>query len=590
MRLKGGKQETPIGEFPADGAPWRIDCLGTLTQEGGTGGQSKIDAHLSELRPGSRDPLHRPSLVEPGRHKTISLNVDQIAFLKQGSVWLNGFLYRPNQRPPSRDLHVNAKQFSFMRLDGMVRIDGIDHPLITPSRYRIGADAFAAAAGTWLAIVYNPMPGLEFVAIPCTTIFQKCLASSTEIIRHLVFGQLDKIMDSSSGLLKDDNRTFFAEMFTDFRDDEAAPIASLLVDPVGRIEYARFRQTLVADNINADRSNGKFPARSHIKFGLPYLNDVQMRVIGKMMAFEVASEGKEVTKWGMLATEITDLNVKYVFDRIVIARKIGRGMKQGDEWSEGTYMPPARAALDASEQLLRLTSALEPSNDYKAFTEFTTGGCVADGLEIVLKKSEVDKFRKRPRKSADPAAFTGIGATGNTRSSGNGVAEVKITAVPSPPTPVMLKDFLLALDLVAEDRYPIRTIAVTDTCSTHGAHLVNYFPEELPGSSSWHLMRQSDPSNPAVPRAFIVARLRWGGVWHYFIELERKNTPIALQHLRSHDGSQIETAKLSEFMNAVARHGGWKAREFHRNWIFTRINHLPGDRIERLRQSILNAL
>lgn len=576
-----------IGAFPTDGAPWRIDCLGALTQEGFAQGPPKIDVHLSELLRGSGDPLKKPSLVEPGHHKTISLNVDQIALLKQGSVWLNGFRRPPNESPPSRNLRVNARQFSFMRLDGTVHIDGVDHPLITPSRYRIGAGAFAAAAGTWLSVAYEPEPGLEFVAIPCTTIFQKCVATSSPAVRRLVFGELDKIIDPSSGLLKDDKTTFFAELFNDFRDDEAAAIANLLVDPVGRIEYARLRRTLIADSVNADRSGSKFPARSHLKFGLPFLNDVEMTVIGKRMAFDVTSDGKEVTKWGLLATEITHLKVKLAFDRIIIARKIGRSMKQGDEWSEGSYTPPARAALDGSQLLERLTSAVAPSRDYEAFTEFTAGGFVAKGLETVRQESEVDKFRKRPRKATDPAAFTGVGATGDTQSKSNGVAEVKIATSQTPSTPVSLEDFLEALELLASDGYPFCTVAVSSNYSTDGAHFVNYYAAKVAGSSSWHLLRQADPP---VPRAFVIAQLHLGDVWHYFIELERKNMPIALQHIRSHDGSPIEAAKLLEFMNSVARHGGWKARQFHRAWIFTRINHLAGDRSERLKQSILNAL
>ena len=79
-------------------------------------------------------------------------------------------------------------------------------------------------------------------------------------------------------------------------------------------------------------------------------------------------------------------------------------------------------------------------------------------------------------------------------------------------------------------------------------------------------------------------RARWLDVWHYFIELERKKTPIALQHIRSHDGSLIEAAKLREFMNAVAHNRSWKARKFYRNWVFTRINHQAGGRAERLEQ------
>lgn len=293
-----------IGAFPDDNAPWRIDVLGALTQPGTTQGQPRIDVHLSELLRGSGDPLKRPSLVEPGNHKTLSLNVDQIALLKQGSVWLDGTRRPPNVSPPSRELRVNARQFSFIRLDGAVLIDGIEQPLITPSRYRIGNAAFGAAAGAWLAVAYNPTPALEFVAIPCTTIFQRCAATSSAAVRRLIFGQLDKVIDPSSGLVADDRTTFLAELFNEFRDDEAATIANLLVDPVGRAEYARLRSTLMTGSVNTD-VGGKSRSKSYIKFGLPFSNDVDMTVIGKSMAFSTPRTGQEAIKWGFLATEIT---------------------------------------------------------------------------------------------------------------------------------------------------------------------------------------------------------------------------------------------------------------------------------------------
>lgn len=578
----------PIGAFPADGAPWRLDILGALTPPGSIQGQSKIDVHLSELIRGSGDPLKKASLVEPGRHKTLSVNVDQIALLKQGSVWVNGVQLPPNEPPASRDFQINARRFSLIRLDGSVLIDGVYQPLITPSRYRIGFDAFNAAAGTWLAIAYNPTASLEFVAIPCTAIFQKCLATSSAIVRRLIFGQLDKVMDpSSSGLFNDDKTTFFAELFNEFRDDEAAGIASLLVDPVGRIEYAQLRGTLVADSINADRSGSKFPARSHIKFGFPFLNDVDMTVIGKIMAFDTNVNGTKATKWGFLATEITHLEVQPVFDQIVVARKIGRGRKQGDEWSDGAYAPPIKATLDENQTLQRLSSAVAPSNDFESVIEVTFGGFVAKGLKTVLQTSEVDKFRKRSRRRISSDSFAGVGATGDRRSNGNGVVEVNVATNQAPSTPLALVDFLAALDLLINENYPFRTVALSSRCSVHGSHFVNYYAVDVDGSSSWHLLRQTETE---IPRGFVIAQVRSGQVWHYFIELERKNTSIALLHIRSFDGGPIEAAKLSEFMNAVARHSGWKAREFYRNWIFNRISHLPGDRIDRLRQSILNAL
>lgn len=587
----------PIKEFPADDAPWRIDTPGSLTWPEGSHGQPKIDVHLSALARRSGDPLSNLSLASPERHESASVNVDQIALLTQGSVWINGVPHPPNISPKNIEVTVNANEFSFIRFDGEVQIDGIGHPLITSVRYRMDEKALLAASGTWLAIAYKVTPEFDFVAIPCTAIFQKCAATSSAAVRHLLLGQIDKIMDSSSGLISDDQTTFFAELFNGFRDDEAAVIANLLVDPVGRVEYNRLRSTLVADSVNADCSHTKSEPRSHIKFGLPFVNDVEMTITGKKLVFNVPGLNGAATKQGFLATGIIDLKPKLVFDRIVIARKIGRGMKTGDEWSEGTYKRRAKTTLKKNE-ILQVSSAVVPSDDYEPVTITASGGFVAENLETVLQQSEVDKFRKRSRRSIAADVFKGVGATGETRNQKNGVAPVNIAATQTPMTPVTLKDFFSALDMLVKDGYSFTTIALTKFYGTHGAHLVNYFPASITGCSSWHLM---DYVNPPIRRAYVVAQLQLGGVWHYLIELERKSTPIALLHLRSHDGCSIESTKLSEFMNSVACHSGWKARkgkDYH-NWVFSRINHpsveqdkkhLSVDWAKRLKQKIIDAL
>ena len=585
----------PIREFPADGAPWRINTPGSLTWPEGIHGQPKIDVHLSALTRGSGDPLLNSSLANPERHQSISVNVDQIALLTQGSVWVNGVQHSPNIFPRTLKLTVNATEFSFIKFDGQVQIDGIGHPLITSARYRMDEDAFLAAAGTWLAVAYKPALGLEFVAIPCTAIFQKCAATSSAAVRRLLLGQIDKIMDISSGLISDDHTTFFAELFNDFRDDEAAAIANLLVDPVGRAEYARLRSTLVADSVNADRSRTKSEPRSHIKFGLPFVNDVEMIIAGKALAFDTPGRDGATTKWGFLATEIIHLKAKLVFDRIVIARKAGRGMKEGDEWSEGTYKRRVKASLKEAE-VLQVSSAVVPSDDYEPVTITVSGGFVAENLETVLQESEVDKFRKRSKRSIAASVFNGVGATGDTRNQQNGVAPVNIAAPQTPMTPVTLKNFFSVLDLLAKDGYGFTTIALTKFYGTHGVHFVNYFPTSIIGSRSWHLM---DYTDPPTRRAYVVAQLQLGGIWHYLVELERKSVPIALLHIRAHDGKFIEPTKIWGFMNSVARHNGWNAQEDYRNWIFMRINHPPVEQgkqqlsvdwVERFKQKIINFL
>lgn len=573
----------PIKEFPKDGAPWRIDALGALSLAPTGEKQFYIEIHLSELAKGSRNPLLKAALASPARHMTVSVHGDQIALFPQGSVWVNGIRLPPNQSPETREFRLNARDFSFIRFDGNVQIDGVPHKLITPTRYQMGDEALKRTAGAWLAVVYNPKPGVEFVAIPCAAIFQRCAVTSSAAAHRLIFGEIDKIVDPSSGHLSDDKKTFFAELFNDFYDHEAAPIASLLVDPIGRREYARLRRSIVSENVNAGGNRAGTVPGAHLSFGLPFTNDVTLTVSGKSMAFNIPGRHQD-QRWGFLATEITQLKTKLVFDRIVVARKMGRGMKEGDEYADSPYTPRAKAEIELNA-VRQLSSAVTPSHDFEPVKANAAGGFIAENLIIISQKSEADKFRKRPRKPIDAAAFKGDVATGDAHSRSNGVARMKLVGTRAPATPVTLLLFHQTLDLLAADGYRFTTLAVSETSSKFGSHLTSYFPDSIQGCRSWHLMSQQD--GKTTPRAFVFAQLKLGGVWHYLIELERKKTPIALLHIRSHDGREIPSNQVLIYMIAVARYGGWLPNDNYRQWAFTRINHPASNEAVDLKRRII---
>lgn len=583
-----------IKEFRFDQDAWRIDCLGGVIYPGTQRSPPLVETFLSKLatdQSHGESPLHNGALHPLRQHKAVAVDSGLISLLRMGSVWVDGVPVPPSKTPRSETFVLHSNQLSFVRFDGSVEIDGTYQKILTPERYRLGDLASARAAGGWLAVALNPTRNCALLAIPCTTLFQKCAATSTKAVGPLLLGDINKIIDPSWGRMADSQNTIYVEMFKDFRSSEAKAIANLLVDPVGQREYARLRHALTAGSSNQNPNSLRQSSAIPIKFGLPFSHPVELQVQGKHIKFRIQKGSSTVERWGFLVSEITTLKTRLVFDKIVVGRK--NDSKQGrnsddDELREG-WSAPAPASVELTALHLPIDSALEPSKDLEALCIEAAGDFKAEGLIVEDREKEVQKYKKRQRIGSDGSTFTGDGATGDPRGTGSGIVEVNLEPLQAPKAPVTLEEFFETLHSLQRQGFAFQPIQAAERfwTSPNGSVVVNYWPRKIARCHSWHLLTEA---KSRAPRAYVVAELRRGGVWHYLIEVERKGTPMSLQHVRSHDGRAISKQELQDFMMRVAIAKGWSARESRRNWIFTRVNHPSTDRIQGLTKAIISVL
>jgi len=578
-----------IKELQFDSHSWRLDWLGRFSYPPSLQSEPDILVYLSQLRSDYTNVLSNEALAEPLQHRVAKVKVGQLPLLKIGSVWTDGVPSPLRKQLQEVDLALNHTQIEFVRFDGHIRIDGLQQPVLPARGLRIGLNASREVAGSWLAVAYDPTPKLRFVAIPSTVLFQSCLASSPKAIRRLVYGQIDKVVDSGSGYYVAQPHTFYVNLFKDFRNAEAPVLANLIADPIGYREFNRFRNALVVATANFDKSRPDAQLDTHTKLGLPFSNPVQMKVRGKYLPINGARENKSAPEWGFLVTEIVDLKVRLAFDQLVIGRKNNskQGGNAGDSDLPFAFRPSGDITPTSETEPQPITSAQDPAAHLETLSLEACGGFQPLGLNVVTECKDVQKYKAWPVAEVKHPDFEGVGTTGDPCGSG-GLASVDLVPEPTPKSPVSLNLFMETLDLLARQTHPLETIITTPSIRQMGKCVVNFLPRKIKGVRSWHLVSKTPT---VVPRGYIVAVLTRGGVFHYLIELERKgDEALALAHIRHHAGSQITPKQLHAFMVNVARANGWNAVEDYKDWVYQPMRHPPSKGAESFAKIIIQKL
>lgn len=573
-----------IADFRFNDKPWCITWLGRLVYPPSSRTEPRITVHLTELLPDFADPLSTKSQPEPPKYKQVEVKVGFIALLKIGSVWLDGV------RVPVQSKNIECtlmhEKCQLVRFDSKTLIGDSWQPIFAPNRYRVGREALNEINSSWVVLLYDPTPDICFLAIPSTVLFQHALATSPKAVRRLVYGQLDKIVDPSSARLSDAPDTFYMILFKDFRDADGPALANLIADPIASKEYAQFRQALTIESAN-HQEHGHPP--THIKLNLPFKNPVQFKSRGKFMPFKVLQDKKEITKWGFLATEITDLQTRLCFDRLVIDRKNNckKGLNADDENLTPTWGGPDRSPVDLDTPIV--TSAEDPADHLEAACIESSGGIHDPLLEMVVDQKLTQQYRSRAQNSRGTGKADGTASTGDLLGSGS-TTELDIETAQAPKIPVAFNDFFEVLALLAKAGYPFQTIPVSSSFRQRpdDGSVVNFLPRHIEKVRSWHL--SSDRAD-APPRGYVVAELRRGDVWRYLIEIQRKGMEaLALLYTRHHAGQRIERRELEQFMLEVARENGWGAKEYFKKWICIPIKHRPKKGAHTFAQDIINQL
>jgi len=577
-----------ISEFRLNDRPWRLDWLGRIIYPGTSQSEPYIMAYLSELKPEYGKVLSNDALANPEQHHSVPIKIGQLPLLNIGSVWCDGIPQPPAEAPKELEIELHHSQIDLVPFNGQVEIDGESMPALGARQYRIGSDANREVAGSWLAIAYNPTPSLQFVAIPCTAIFQKCVATSPKAIRRLVYGHLDKIIDLDRSFYTRRPNSLYVTLFKDFRDKEVASLVNLVVDPVGIREYGRFRNELVTESANFDQTRSGTYSKTFIKMGLPFSNPVNLRLRGKYLPFGGNAESGTSKRWGFLATEIVDLTVRLVFDDLVIGRKNSgkQGENAGDPDLPTAYGTKSISAGDDPLVQPVTSVPIDPAKDLEARSLEACGGFNVIGLKVTPAEKDEQHYRAAPGAGEDLGDVDpdGTGTTGDPVGPDGRLIEIDVDPTSVPKVPVTLEQFLATLDRLASSGLAFKTVATTKFFRTKAQHVINYLPRRIRNVRSWHLI--SDDAR-AEPRGYVAAEIRLGATWHYLIELERKgNEALALAHIREYAGARIEPSRLHQFMIDVARANGWNATEEYPHWVYRPIRHTPSKGIDTFARAI----
>lgn len=578
-----------LTEFPKNGAAWRIDGLGRLIYPGISRSEPLVEVFLSELHPEFSDALANKSPT--GRGKVAHVKIGKLALLKHGSIWLDQARIPPPVPPKTASLILESSQLELARYNSSITIGDENLQMLALQRFFMSRDSQRGLANSWLAVVRQPTPDIEFAVIPCSVLFQSCLATSPNAIRRLAWGELNRVVDSPRWIQTDSpTKVLYVEVFKNITSDEAYAHANLYADPIGEREYDRFRNGLIVNSVNP--ASGKRPhiRPTFIHFGLPFTNPAHLEAQGKFLPIGAHANGKN--RWGFLVTQITSMRTKLVFDNLVTHRKndATRGENSdADGLKEIIWSPPGSNPIEPeTEAQLPTHSDEDPLNSLDALCIEEAGGFLAEGLQLI-KDPKLTQEYKRKRGQPLDGEFDGTGTTGDTRGGAKGAVGLDIDANPTPSTPVTLMAFVETLELLRRQGYGFETAATaTITGKINDRDVVNFLPRKITGVRSWHFV--SEAIN-APTRGYIVAKLYWGGVWHHFIELERKGEEKhSLAHIRRSDGLPIEGRQIAIFMIEVARSGGWSAVSEYPLWNMRRIKHSPKQGIKRFAQTIQSAL
>lgn len=579
---------TPLlTEFPKNGRPWRIDGVGRCIYPTGSRGDPLVEVFLSELAPGFSNELSNASPT--GKGTVAHVKIGKLALLKHGSIWLDHARMPHKSSAKTASFDLASNQFDLVHYDSLITVSNESRQMLGPQQFFMSSDSQQGLAKSWVAVVKNPLPDIEFAVIPCSVIFQACLATSPAAIRRLAWGELSRVVSAPKWIQKDsETKALYVEVAKNIRSDEAYAHANLYVDPVGKREYSRFRNGLRLNSVNPNSDMLSSPRPTFIHFGLPFANLVHLEVQGKYLPIGA----HEKKRWGFLVTQINSMRTKLVFDSLIVHRKndASRGENcDADDLKEIMWPSPSPCPIDPEAELALPThSDDDPLDSLDALCIEEAGGFLAEGLELINDPKLTQEYKRKKGESIS-GQFDGTGTTGDTRGGATGAVGLDIDAKPTPSTPVTLMAFVKTLALLRRQGYGLETIAVANITSTiNDKDVVNFLPRKLAGVRRWHFV--SDAIN-APTRGYIVARLHFGGVWHHFIELERKGEDRhSLAHIRRNDGQLIEAQQLAAFMREVARSGGWSAITARPQWRINRIKHSPTQGIEHFAQDICEAL
>ncbi|AQV14973.1 hypothetical protein [Acinetobacter pittii] len=578
-----------IIDFPHDNNFWKVEWIGGVYND--TDGEPRIRIYLAQIKPNieRKHTLSNASL-EISNNQYISsvhdIKIGVIQFVTIGSVWKNGI----------RDISFTSQhqQFTFnsntehevcyQNVNGNVAETGSNHTTEwnnhLTNRYYLITNSEARSAGNYLNVFYDTN-NFSRIYIPSIVIFQSCYITSPKAARHLIFGQINKLLDTdTSGFI--DNKTFRIHLHRDYKDIEAPMIANIATNFAAKSGLRILRQSLLKESNSIET-----PYPKRIKISFPFSKDFSLKVKGKY----IMDNNKA---YGFLVTEIIEFTTKFEFSKLIILRKNSNQKgKIQTENMQAAY--EGRKELlpqkidnphneDNQPELLNFTHDQVSSQYQDKKLDFTLCANISD-LEILKEEKEIQRYQNASFTNLN-LEYTNNVSTGPTVNSTNGVSELQI----EPKLPVNLEYFFDVLEILNKSGYKFESIAVNNA-KEHPRGIINQFNRFIKNLHKWHLQDDDE-----TPRPFIVAEMAFKGSFYYLIDIApRKGAALSAQLIRAHTGEQIAALTFKILLNDLARRTpkGWGVLDqikYAQKWEHYRIEHNRNNKPELVAKNIIKNL
>lgn len=566
--------------FPVDGHPWRIEWIGGLSYS--IDDEPKIRIYLSRLKSDTHPQkvLINGSLFQDElghfHHTYFDAKIGFIQLLKLGSVWVDG-VQQLQYKAVTEHFKIvldDTELVSLARTGANEIAKNVWENILTDFQYRI-TDGLARR-GSWVVVINNH-PKYKKIIIPSSVIFQRCYVTSPKAATQIVFGQINKLIDTEqSGFVDGEPNVFRVCIYRDYKNSEAPMLINLITDPAGKENLQRLRRNLVTSQVRNEKT---IPLRVNF----PFSNLMDMNVLGRVIIYKNSITGENEA--GFFVSEIMSLQTDFQFDTFIPVRKNSgkKGLTQDDELIEAFGVKGTVISSDQPD----LTMTCDDVSSYlEAVQIFEPIGVEPNSMTEIKDEKEYQKYKNKGFISVADGVEGGTGvSTGPSTGTKAGANELDVVLAP----PVELDDFFEVLNLLAEKGFSFDVLAVCNSVQT-AKGVVNYFPKKINGVRSWHFRENSQ-----LPRAFVAAECSHDGVWHYLIDVEAKGiSAMSMAYIRSSDGQKISENSFETFMRRVAKANGWSPLKrdgfYAKNWHSDDIRHSRSRTLASVIVKIINCI
>jgi hypothetical protein len=561
-----------IKEFNLSKNPWKIDWLGHIEYPANGVDDPKIAVYLSELKDDYTKPLSNNSISNnPNPHRTVMIKVGLIHLLKEGSVWKDGERVDRSITPFEIEVSLQHSDLRLAQYDYKHPMFHSDEILLNKKRYKLGPDAFQGVSRSWIAVYENyNHPTIKTIIFPCSTFFKFFFASSPKAINKLFFGQLGKIIDLQTSYYDEQEKSVFLMLHKNFKKDEAEILANIIADPVAEKEYKRFRSNLMKNHLEF-KSGEALRNNTFMKMSLPISVPVQLKLHGKLMHVGQFNSGN---LWALLVTEIRDIKVKAVFERIIYDSKNNnkKGENSDDpdliEMSYGSFKEQPKKQVEK----ITATSNDSPNENIEKSIFSIENKFHVTNLEIVDNPKIVQQYKnKKGIQSEIEIEHSGESSTGMGSPSESRGANFLDQS--SYPPPSLFGSFDLISDVVAYIRQEGGTVNCLTTSKEYTLYkniTLNQLPRKIKNVYTWHLSSE----NIGHTRSYVVLEFFTNGIWHYAIEMEPKDGyALSILRIRHANGEKLKSDFFQRFMIDVTRNHGWRVQIYYKYLLFSTRKH-----------------